>query len=120
MVDFIIFLFAAAFVVSLAAIIIRVAVGITWLIISPIVYLCIATGYACIAVGYIAMLPYAAYRDIRRYYQNKREAEQIPFQAQEQVEVPIYMEVKPRRRRKTKTVNMVERNGVYVPENGEW
>jgi hypothetical protein len=120
MVDFIIFLFAAAFVVGLAALIIRIAIGITWLVIAPVVYLCIATGYACIAVGYIVMLPYAAYRDIRRHYQAKREAEQLTFQAEEQVEVPIHMEVKRQRRRKTKPVNMVERNGVYVPENGEW
>jgi hypothetical protein len=120
MVDFIIFLFAAAFVVGLASLVIRIAVGITWFVIAPVVYLCIATGYFCILVGQLTMLPYAAYRDIRRYYQNKREAEQIPFQAQEQVEVPIHMEVKPRRRRKAKTVNMVERNGVFVPENGEW
>jgi hypothetical protein len=118
MADFILFLIAATFVIGLACAVISVAVAILRFIFEPIWAVCQLIGLLCCIVGYIAMLPYVAYKDIRRYYQNKRqEEEQITFQ--EQVGIPIQMEVKSRRRKK-KVVNIIQRNGVYVPENGEW
>jgi hypothetical protein len=118
MVDFVMFLIVVTFFCGLICAAITIAVGILRFIFAPIWAVCQLIGMLVCVVGYTAMLPYAAYKDIRRYHQSKRKEERITFQ--EQVEIPIRMEVKPRRRRKTKVVNMVERDGVYVPENGEW